>query len=143
MKISLMALVAGFCLVVGLPLAATAGPTAGGADTDGDGVGSVFDNCTAVSNANQKDGDHDGCGDSCDGDLNQSGFSGVPDFGILKGSFNKGPGQELVGYNPIADMNCSGGLVGVPDVGAFIPLFNKVPGPSGFPASQRHATACP
>jgi len=40
-------------------------------------------------------------------------------------------------------MNCSGGLVGVPDVGAFIPLFNKVPGPSGFPASQRHATACP
>ena len=45
MKIRLMALVAGFCLVVGLPLAATAGPTPGGTDTDGDDVPDGFDNC--------------------------------------------------------------------------------------------------
>ena len=38
MKVSLIALAFGFFLVVGLPLTATAGPTPGGPDTDGDTV---------------------------------------------------------------------------------------------------------
>lgn len=37
-------------------------------DTDGDHVDDVDDNCVTVSNANQKDSDHDGIGDLCDED---------------------------------------------------------------------------
>lgn len=36
------------------------------ADTDGDGVLNVDDNCPAVSNADQADSDHDGIGDVCE-----------------------------------------------------------------------------
>lgn len=35
-------------------------------DTDGDGVPDVSDNCVAVANASQSDGDADGLGDACD-----------------------------------------------------------------------------
>ena len=66
MKAGLIALTFGFFLVVGLPLAATAGPTPGGADSDGDTVEDAFDNCTAIANPGQEDADHDGCGDVCD-----------------------------------------------------------------------------
>ena len=65
MKTGLLALTFGFFLVVGLPLLATAGPTPGGADSDGDTVEDAFDNCTSVANAGQEDADHDGCGDVC------------------------------------------------------------------------------
>lgn len=66
MKVSLMALAFGFCLVVGLPLAAMAGPDpTGGSDTDSDTVKDGFDNCKDVSNTDQSDTDHDGCGDAC------------------------------------------------------------------------------
>jgi len=66
MKASLIALTFGFFLVAGLPLAATAGPTPGGADSDSDGVEDAFDNCTTIANPGQEDADHDGCGDDCD-----------------------------------------------------------------------------
>jgi len=74
----------GFFLVAGLPLGATAGPTPGGPDTDGDGVEDAFDNCTTISNPGQEDADHDGCGDACDPpllcDANNDGIVGGPDF---------------------------------------------------------------
>jgi hypothetical protein len=131
MKVRFTALLAGFCLVVGLPLAAMAGPTPGGPDSETptpDGVEDAFDNCTAASNADQKDVDHDGCGDRCDGDFDQSGLAGITDFGILKASFNLSTGNP--GYNPSADMDCSG-TVGIPDFGLFKNEFNTTPGPSG------------
>lgn len=140
MRIRWMALVAGFGLVVGLPLAATAGPTPGGADSDGDGVENAFDNCSSVSNIAQKDIDHDGCGDLCDGDFNQDGAGGVPDFAIFKASYGKISGQP--GYDARADMNCDG-AVGVPDYGIFKPFcFGKTPGPSGIPTSHKSG-GCP
>jgi hypothetical protein len=139
MKISLMALVAGFGLVVGLPLAATAGPTPGGANGDADSVENAFDNCTAVANPEQKDLDHDGCGDLCDADFNQDGAVGVPDFGIFKASFGKSSGTP--GYDARADLNCDG-VVGVPDFGIFKAGFGKAPGPSGIPASHKSG-GCP
>jgi hypothetical protein len=130
MKISLMALVAGFCLVVGLPLAATAGPTPGGPNTgDSDSVENAFDNCTAVDNGNQKDVDHDGCGDICDADYNNDGIVGSPDFGIFKATFGLTEGAP--NYNPLADHNCDG-VVGSPDFGVFKGQFGGVPGPSGL-----------
>ena len=73
MRNKLMTLAFGFCLIVGLPLAAMAGPTPGGADTDVDGVENAFDNCRTRVNAAQVDRDHDGCGDFCDFDWNNDG----------------------------------------------------------------------
>lgn len=140
MKISLMALVAGFGLVVGLPLAAMAGPTPGGANSDGDSVENAFDNCTNLSNAAQKDFDHDGCGDLCDGDFDQDGGSGLLDFGIFKATFGKSTGQP--GYDARADMDCDG-AVGLLDFGLFKAEFGGTAGPSGIPASHKTPVACP
>jgi len=72
-RLRLIALAFGFCLAVGLPLAAMAGPTPGGTDTDTDGVENAFDNCTLAKNPTQVDTDHDGCGQFCDFDFNNDG----------------------------------------------------------------------
>jgi hypothetical protein len=106
MKISLIALVAGFCLVVGLPLAATAGPTPGGPDTDGDGVENAFDNCPAAVNPAQKDLDHDNCGDFCDCDYDNNTVCNSGDYFAFKATYLKGVGDP--GYNPLADCDCNG-----------------------------------
>jgi prepilin-type processing-associated H-X9-DG protein len=41
-------------------------PSWGGADTDGDGVGDLVDNCPLTANPDQSDIDGDGIGDACD-----------------------------------------------------------------------------
>ena len=133
------ALIAGFCLVVGLPLAATAGPTPGGANSDGDSVENAFDNCSSLSNAAQKDFDHDGCGDLCDADFDQDGGCGLLDFGIVKSSFGKSAGQP--GYDARADMDCDG-AVGLLDFGFLKAEFGTPPGPSGLAGSLKSG-GCP
>jgi hypothetical protein len=142
MKVRFTALLAGFGLVVGLPLAAMAGPTPGGADSDGDGVENAFDNCTNVggAQADQKDVDHDGCGDRCDGDFDQNGTSGGSDFIILKQAFASSVGQPA--YNPSADMDCNG-VIGGSDFILFKGEFTTTAGPSGISNSGRNLTACP
>jgi outer membrane protein assembly factor BamB len=42
-------------------------------DTDGDGVPDITDNCPAVWNPDQKDSDHDGIGDACNGAIDKDG----------------------------------------------------------------------
>jgi len=142
MKVNLMALVAGFCLVVGLPLAAMAGPTPGGANSDGDAIENAFDNCTTLTNANQKDLDHDGCGDACDGDLdaNQDGVSGASDFVVFKGAFGSIEGSPA--YNARADMDCDG-AVGAGDFVLFKAEFGGSSGPSGITNAGRDLAICP
>jgi len=141
MKVKLMALLAGFCLVVGLPLAAMAGPTPGGADADSDGVENAFDNCSSKINANQKDADHDGCGDQCDGDFDQNGIAGISDYGILAAAFGSSTGQPA--YKAVVDVDCNG-VIGLSDYGAFAQEFSAPPsGPSGITNAGRNATACP
>ena len=141
MKISLMAVVAGFCLVVGLPLAAMAGPTPGGPSAaDGDGIEDFFDNCYLDSNADQKDFDHDGCGNACDSDSNNDGLVTVADFNAFKATYLKGEGNP--GYNANYDSNCDG-LITVTDFNAFKANYLQAAGPTGFPAAQRNTTACP
>jgi len=140
MKVKLTALVAGFALAVGLPLAAMAGPTPGGNDHDGDGVEDAFDNCSTKSNVTQKDLDHDACGDTCDADFDQNGSSGLSDFGILKTAFQKTVGQP--GYNAAADMDCNG-AVGISDFGLFKGEFQTTAGPSGISNPGRNLVACP
>ena len=43
------------------------------ADTDGDGVGDVCDNCVFAHNPEQIDMDNDGKGDICDSDVDGDG----------------------------------------------------------------------
>jgi hypothetical protein len=144
MKVRFTALLAGFGLVVGLPLAAMAGPTPGGADADGDGVENAFDNCSSLGGlqADQKDYDHDGCGDRCDGDFDQNGGAGLSDFLALKKAFNTSAGNPIYDANPSIDMDCNGG-VGLSDFLLFKVEFNTTAGPSGITNAGRDATACP
>jgi len=136
MKISLMALVAGFCLVVGLPLVATAGPTPGGPSAaDGDGLEDYFDNCYLAANPSQKDTDHDGCGNQCDCDFNNDGVCSGQDLSIFKASYLKGSnppsGPPDPGYNDNCDMDGNGVVSGT-DLSLFKAGYLSLPGPSGF-----------
>ncbi|MBI2801051.1 MAG: thrombospondin type 3 repeat-containing protein [Gammaproteobacteria bacterium] len=92
-------------------------------DTDGDGVPDAADNCILVANPDQRDTDHDGFGNLCDGDFNNSGFVNVADLAIFKSRFGTG--------DPDADLNGSG-FVNVADLAIFKRLFGKAPGPSAL-----------
>lgn len=139
MKVRLMALAFGFFLVAGLPLAAFAGPTPGGVDSDGDGVENAFDNCTTASNTNQADADHDGCGDVCDpptdADATGDTVVGTPDFVQLLAQFGSTTGGS-------ADFT-GDGFVGTPDYILLLAQFGNVVGPSGITNPSRDLTACP
>ena len=136
MKVSLMALAFGFFLAAGLPLTASAGPTPGGTDTDGDTVEDAFDNCSVESNSDQSDTDHDGCGDVCDNlpcDLTGDGNQGLPDFNILSADFPCN--------TPPCPGDCSGdGLTGLPDFNLLSGIFPGSTGPSGITNPSRLPT---
>jgi hypothetical protein len=126
--------------MLGLPLSALAGPTPGGTDTDSDGVENAFDNCTNRVNPTQKDVDHDGCGDVCDGDFDQNGYGGVSDYGILLSRFGSTTGSPF--YLPQVDMDCNG-AIGITDYGLFQNEFGSAAGPSGITNPGRSPVACP
>jgi len=138
MKVSLFAMAFGFFLAVGFPLAASAGPLPGGADTDGDTVEDAFDNCSADSNSNQDDADHDGCGDACDDllcDLTGDGKQTSPDFVVLSLDFGCTAG---VGNCP---GDCTGdGKTTSPDFVNLSLDFGNQNGPSGITNPSRDAS---
>jgi hypothetical protein len=111
----------------------------GGTDVDGDGYQENIDNCSSDSNASQTDSDNDGYGNACDGDFDQDGVAGIPDFGIFKASF--GLTSADPGFNKNTDCN-DDDVNGVPDFGCFKAQFiNGLaggaggPGPSGLSCS--------
>jgi len=143
-RLRLTALAFGFCLAVGLPLAAMAGPIPGGADTDADGVENAFDNCTNVKNPTQVDTDHDGCGQFCDFDWNNNGVVSVGEVTLAAGQFNSPacgapPGPPF--NNCVCDFN-QNGVCAVGEVTAIAATFNKKPGPSGITNAVCKPTRC-
>jgi len=62
-------------------------------DDDGDGIKDMIDNCPAVYNPDQADGDHDGTGDACDAVWNDPGENG-------EASGNGKHNQVLFSANP-------------------------------------------
>ena len=91
-------------------------------DADGDGVLDSADNCTLVSNADQRDTNGDGYGNVCDGDFDDNCATNLVDFGYLK--------SVLFTTDPDADLN-GDGTVTFKDVLIFKSLLNQPPGPSG------------
>ena len=140
MKVRLIALACGILLAVGLPLAASAGPTPGGPDSDGDTVEDAFDNCINIGNPGQEDIDHDGCGDVCDNgpitaDGSGDGIVGGPDFLLLSQQFG-----SLTGGS--ADFT-GDGIVGGPDFLLLSQQFGNILGPSGITNAMRDLVECP
>jgi hypothetical protein len=138
-RLTICALGMGLMFSLGVPLGAIAGPTPGGADTDGDGVANAFDNCTTIANGNQADVDHDGCGNVCDillCDVNKDGIQNITDFNLWLACFN-----QPASCNPGADCN-NHGIINIGDFNIWLPQFNVSNGPSGIPASHKSPN-CP
>lgn len=92
-------------------------------DSDSDGVPDSSDNCTLLANPDQRDTDHDGFGNRCDADFNNSGFVNAADLAFFKTRFGTN--------NPDADLNGSG-FVNAADLAIFKSLFGRAPGPSAL-----------
>lgn len=92
-------------------------------DSDGDGIVDSGDNCTLVSNANQRDTNNDGYGNICDADLNNDGVVNFGDLAIMKSVF--------FSNNANADLN-GDGAVNFGDLAIMKTMFFKPPGPSGL-----------
>ncbi|MFK8017555.1 MAG: thrombospondin type 3 repeat-containing protein [Gammaproteobacteria bacterium] len=92
-------------------------------DTDGDGIADNADNCSDVSNADQRDTNGDGFGNLCDADLNNDGVINVTDLGLLRAVF----------FTADEDADLDGdGTVNVVDLGLLRQSFFGAPGPSGI-----------
>jgi len=148
-------------------------------DTDGDGVGDACDNCTTVINrrvtdpaypggpyateaayftanpwatlsGGQRDDDHDGFGNVCDADFNQSDPEAVNlvDLGQFRPSSGKDRGLDTCG-NPatkpcaIFDLNEADQFINLTDLGKFRGLSGKVAGPRCATNCTGNSTALP
>ncbi len=94
-----------------------------GGDTDADGVGDASDNCRDISNPAQQDGDADGFGNLCDGDLNNDCMVDFSDLAQMKAVFFTN--------DAVADLNADGDVNFV-DFGLLKTLLFLPPGPSGL-----------
>ena len=99
------------------------------ADTDGDGVTDLSDNCLDVSNADQRDTDTDSIGNACDPDIASPNDCRVnfADLNTLKQAFFSTPDVGL--WNPDADFD-GDGQVNFADLETMKSAFFGRPGPS-------------
>ena len=107
--------------------AVTGEAVVGVVDTDGDGVIDDNDNCTLVTNPDQRDTDSDGYGSLCDGDLNNDGNTNTLDLNLYKLAHRTNLGDP--NYNVDADFN-GDGAINTLDLNIYKGLHRKPPGPS-------------
>jgi len=96
------------------------------ADTDGDGILDVGDDCTLVPNPTQLDADHDGFGNACDPDFDENSVVNFGDLARMKSAF--------FGNDPVVDLN-GDDVVNFADLAILKKYFFKPPGPSGLPCA--------
>jgi hypothetical protein len=89
----------------------------------------LSDNCKLVTNPTQLDADHDGYGNICDADLNNSGLVTTADFALLRSVLNQAAGSSAIAA--AADLNGSG-TVTTADFAILRARLNTAPGPSGL-----------
>jgi hypothetical protein len=102
---------------------------ASGPDSDDDGLPDPEDKCRDLANPTQVDADADGYGNLCDGDFNNDGRVGGPDFVQVGSRFGVHIGDAS--YDAAVDMNADG-VIGGPDLALWAPFFGDPPGPSGL-----------
>ena len=122
---SLAALACAALFAIGLSISAIAGAPL--PDGDSDGIPDEWDNCSAESNTDQCDTNTDGYGNLCDGDVNDDGAVGAPDFNIFRAEFGSSVPPGLAE----ADFNCDN-AIGAPDFNIFRQAFGGFAGPSGL-----------
>lgn len=93
-------------------------------DTDNDGVLDTNDNCTLVSNADQRDTNGDGFGNACDPDIDNNGVVNFVDVSQFSAQF------PSAGVGLDADFN-GDNLVNFIDFALYNSYFLAPPGPSG------------
>ena len=115
----------------------------------GDGLINRADNCTHVANPRQCDADHDGYGNSCDGDFDQNGRVDEVDYRDYFAP-DRAAGKDS---GRGTDMNCDGTLDDADYTNYFLPQLvapapDDRPGPSGlscagsFPCPNCTASSC-
>lgn len=99
------------------------------ADGDADLVGNSCDNCSAAANADQNDTNGDGYGNRCDADLNGSGQVTAADYALLRSVL----GQPVAASQLAADADLNGsGQVTAADYALLRSVLNGTPGPSAL-----------
>ena len=98
-------------------------------DTDGDGLEDNVDNCKLVANPTQLDADHDGYGNICDADINNSGTVTSADFALMRTVLGQPAGSGATAA--AADMNGSGTVTSA-DFALLRARLGSTPGPSGL-----------
>ncbi len=89
-------------------------------DADADGIADALDNCSQVSNDEQRDSDGDGFGNLCDPDLNNDGVIDFQDLQLIKEVF----------FSDDADADLTGdGNVTFDDLAIMKMMFFGAPGP--------------
>ncbi len=114
-------------------------------DAPGDAHGDACDNCRNLCNTLQIDtgfeAQPDGCGNECDGDVNNDGVVGLPDFAQLAMSLGttappSSPEKDLTGLAGTAcgaqGITIPDGIVGLPDFARLAMFLGSPPGP-GIP----------
>ena len=97
-------------------------------DWDGDGILDEFDNCACEPNADQYDADEDGFGNVCDGDTNNDGILGWPDFNYVRDCINR-PGVGARAGCFVCDFDHDN-RVDSDDFAYFLEMWGRLPGPS-------------
>ncbi len=118
------------CLRVALVAACVLGSPCGAwaADSDGDGVPNLEDDCRQHANPAQTDSDGDGAGNRCDPDFDGDGVVGGPDFAVLRANL----GLAVPPAPAVADLD-GDSAVGPGDVAIFAAFFAQAPGPGAVP----------
>lgn len=131
---AIFALMSAALLTVTFAFVATAGAPC--TDDDSDGICNADDNCQAVANADQSDGDSDGYGEACDIDTNNDCFVTAADITVVLTAIQ---GAESEPPASPSDVNLDG-FITAADITVVLTGIQAAAGPPG--PSGKSCAAC-